>query len=83
VVVDKCGYETVSVTADEFSFDGVPADVPAGTVAITMTNGGELEHEMAMFRVDDTVRAPVGELLQMSPSEVNRPLTFTSAAHAS
>jgi hypothetical protein len=81
-VVADCDFETYDVTGEEFSFDGVPTEVAAGTVAFEFSNQGELEHDMAVFRIDDSVHASVGELLQLPPSQAQTILTFSNAAHA-
>lgn len=40
------GATVVEATALDYGFEGVPGEVPAGAVAISVTNGGEEAHEM-------------------------------------
>lgn len=55
------GAEVVPVTAIDFAFEGVPADVAAGPIAFEMTNEGEVAHEMVIFALGEGV--DVDELL--------------------
>ena len=39
-VLAECGFEQVDVSATEYKFEGMPATVPAGTLAFNLTNDG-------------------------------------------
>ena len=41
-VLGECAYETVDVTASEYEFDGIPATVPAGTVAFSYDDSARM-----------------------------------------
>ena len=49
------GAQVVPVTAVDFAFEGLPAQVPAGPVAFEFTNNGEAAHEMAIFKLGEGV----------------------------
>jgi len=49
------GAQVIEVTGVDFAFEGVPAEIPAGPVALGFTNGGESAHEMGVFRLGDGV----------------------------
>ena len=50
-VVDNCGFEVVDVTMQDYAFDGLPAELPTGTVALRLTNEGTELHEMHFHRL--------------------------------
>ena len=47
------GATVVPVTAVDFAFEGVPAEVPAGPVSLAFQNKGDSAHEMAVFRIGE------------------------------
>jgi hypothetical protein len=59
---NSCGYTQIEVTGNEYSFEGLPSTVPAGTVAISFTDTGAELHELALYRVKgkDSVKKIVG-----------------------
>ena len=59
---NSCGYTQIPVTGNEYSFEGLPSTVPAGTVAISFTDTGAELHELALYRVKgkDSVKKIVG-----------------------
>lgn len=63
------GAEVVPVTAIDFEFEGIPAQVPTGPVAFELTNDGEAAHEMVIFKLGEG--ADLDELLAADeePSE--------------
>lgn len=63
------GAQVFPVTAVDFAFEGIPAEVPAGDVSFELTNEGESAHEMAVFRLGEGV--DLDELLSRDeePSE--------------
>jgi hypothetical protein len=50
-VADECGFETVTVTAREFEFQGIPKTLRTGTVVFELQNEGSEVHEMAFGRL--------------------------------
>ena len=49
------GAEVIPVTAVDYEFQGIPANVPAGPVAFEFTNDGEAAHEMAILKLGEGV----------------------------
>ena len=67
---DNCGYERLDVTAVDYGFQGMPADLEPGKYAIVFTNGtkkGEF-HELAMFTPKDATQS-LDELLALPEGE--------------
>jgi hypothetical protein len=81
-VMAECGFETVEVSATEYSFDGVPATIPAGTVAVDLTNDGTEGHEIVLFKRADGEERPIEELLALPEEQMFSSLTFAGAAMA-
>ena len=81
-VLAECGFETVEVTAGEYTFDGIPATVPAGTVAFSFTNDGNEAHELIMFKRAEGEERPIEELLALPEDQMFSALTFAGAAQA-
>ncbi len=60
----------VEVVLRDFSFDGLPGTVPAGT-RLTVINGAERElHELVAFRLPDDEDRSVADLARLSPPEL-------------
>jgi uncharacterized cupredoxin-like copper-binding protein len=49
------GAQVVPVTAVDFAFEGIPAEIPAGPTSFEFTNDGEAAHEMALFKLGEGV----------------------------
>lgn len=61
---------TVTIAGVDYGFDDVPESVPAGT-KLSFTNRSDVElHEMVVFRIPDDVDAPLDELVQLPPEEL-------------
>ncbi|MGH9134063.1 MAG: hypothetical protein ACRDZZ_09015, partial [Ilumatobacteraceae bacterium] len=54
-VAASCGYDSINVSAAEFSFANLPSTLPAGRTTFVFTNDGAEIHEMVVFRVNDGV----------------------------
>lgn len=81
-VVDNCGWDTVEVTAVDYSFSGMPAEVDAGTFAIDFGNDGTELHEMAILRINDGVTEGIQELLALPEEEAMAKVTPVGGAFA-
>jgi hypothetical protein len=81
-VLAECGFEQVDVSATEYKFEGVPATVPAGTVAVNLTNDGTEAHEMIMFKRADGEDRTIDELLALPEEQMFSALSFAGAAMA-
>lgn len=67
--VNNCGWSPVEATAKDYSFEGLPAEVPAGITSFELTNEGSEPHEIAIFRKNDGVTESVEELLALPEEE--------------
>jgi hypothetical protein len=73
-VVADCDFETVAVTAVDYAFEGIPETVPAGTVALELTNESESEmHEMIVFQKPEGDTRSAEELLNDPAMEESGP----------
>lgn len=79
-VVDNCDYPFVEIRAVDYAFEGVPATVEPGIVAIDFANTGGEVHEMALMRLNDDTTESVEELLQLPEEEAMTKVT--PAGHA-
>lgn len=54
-VAEECGHTAVTVTAVDFTFEGIPAELPAGVTTFVMPNEttADEEHVMLIARVAD------------------------------
>jgi hypothetical protein len=73
--LDNCGWSAVDVTATNYAFDGLPAELPAGVVSIDMTNDGTDVHELVLFRKNDGVTLSAEELLALPQEEALQSVT--------
>jgi hypothetical protein len=64
-----CGWAQLDVTAVDFAFEGLPADVDSGVTGVRFTNEGAEVHELALFRKNDGVTDSAEELLGLSEHE--------------
>ncbi|MGH9153961.1 MAG: hypothetical protein ACRD03_16585 [Acidimicrobiales bacterium] len=62
---------TVTVTAVDYSFEGLPDEVDAGT-RVVLENGSTRElHEFVAIRIPDSETRPVSELVQLPEAEID------------
>lgn len=66
-VADECGFKTVTVTAREYDFEGIPKTLRIGTVVFELRNEGSEVHEMAFGRIKGD--ASLEALLELPESE--------------
>lgn len=81
-MVDNCGWETLEVTAVDYSFSGMPAEVTAGTYALGFSNDGAEVHEMAVVRINDGVTEPIHDLLALPEDEAMSKVANVGGAFA-
>ena len=82
--IGPCGYENTEVTAVDYAFEDVPATLPAGTSAITLTNASESgeEHEFVVFRKADGETRSAEELLNDPAAAEEGPGEFAGVSFA-
>jgi hypothetical protein len=78
----ECGYDEVDVTAVDYSYEGLPASIDAGTVGFKLTNEGTEPHVMVLFRFDDGDTTSVADLLALPDDQVAQHGTFSGATFA-
>src|SRR5688572_861022 len=61
--------ETVEVTAVDYSFEGVPDTLAAGT-QLSVTNEGAEPHELVAFRIPDDESRSLEEILAAGPEAI-------------
>jgi len=61
-----CGWKAQALTAQEYSYSGVPKDLKAGTYVFSMKNAGKEAHLFSLARVKDGVTKTVDEILAES-----------------
>ena len=60
-VADNCGYQTVDVTLEDYSFEGIPSTLDTGKTVFELTNNGSDSHEIILFRIKTDT--PIEDLL--------------------
>lgn len=82
--VPQCGYDNTEVTAVDYAFEGVPAELSAGTQAITLVNDSAAseEHEFIVFRKAEGETRSAEELLNDPAAQEEGPGEFVGAAFA-
>jgi hypothetical protein len=70
---------SVTVSAKDFSFDGVPDTMPSsGLLSITLKNDGEQPHQMNIARLNDGVtQDQLNKAMQSNPDSALGLITFT------
>jgi hypothetical protein len=80
--IDECSFETASVEAGDYYFEGIPDDLSQGTVAVRLTNVADVEvHELVVFRKSDPAQS-AEEILDMDEAAMESAVTFSGATFA-
>ena len=80
---ENCEFdEKVEVTAADYSFDGIPTELPAGRVAFLLTNEGSEPHEMALARKKDGVTESWDEILALPEDQAMEKIDQAGGAFA-
>jgi hypothetical protein len=78
----ECGYDEVDVTAVDYSFEGLPATLDAGTVGFKLTNEGAEPHVIVVFKINDGDSTTLEQLLELPEDQVMQHASFAAAASA-
>lgn len=81
-MADNCGYNVVDVTAKDYAFEGLPADVDAGPTIVRFSNQGEEVHEIAFAKRKDGTTEPLEELLALPEEEAGEKVEFMTNGFA-
>ncbi len=73
--LDNCGWNTQQVTATEYSYNGIPAELPAGVTSFELSNEGDELHELLLLRKNDGVTASAEDLLALPEEEAMAQVT--------
>jgi plastocyanin len=80
---DECADETIEVTAIDYGYEGMPEEVSAGTLAVTLANEGEEFHEMVVFRKNDDAAESFDDIFALEDqSEAEALMTQQGATFA-
>jgi len=62
--------KTVTVTASDYKFEGLPKSMKEESTKLTLTNASTKEvHELVAFRIPDAEKRPVSELVKLPMAE--------------
>ena len=75
-VADSCGYDTIEVSAVDYSFQNLPTTFEAGRTSFAFTNDGAEIHEMVVVRINDDVTESLEELFAGPEEEVLTKVQF-------
>ena len=81
-VKDGCGFEDVSLVAEEYSFGGFESEYEDGPVVISLENAGNEFHELALMRINDGVTESAEELLALPQEEAEKKVANVAGAFA-
>ena len=81
-VYDNCGFKRVSVTAADFTYTGVPANLPAGNTSFSVKNTGKEFHEFIVMRRKDGVNDAVVDIFKAGPESAATKLDQVGAGSA-
>jgi hypothetical protein len=80
--LDVCDFETASIEAGDYWFEGIPDDLGRGTVAVRLTNASDVEmHEFVVFRKNDADQS-ADDILAMDDAAMEEAITFAGATFA-
>lgn len=69
---EECADESIDVTATEYKFDGIPAELGSGIVSATFENGGGELHELVVLRKKDGVTESFQDILAKGEEEAQK-----------
>jgi uncharacterized cupredoxin-like copper-binding protein len=73
------GPTEVEVVGDDYSYEGLPESIVAGTTLTLRNDSAEEVHELVAIRLDDDERRGVDEIMQLPPEELDAVLGSPSA----
>ena len=72
VVADACADDSISVTAVEYAFEGIPSGVSAGVIAAEFANEGNEMHEIVVLRKKEGVEDSFDDILAKGEEEAQK-----------
>ena len=80
--LSACGFRRVDVTAVDYSFQGLPSTLPAGTVSFELFNTGKEVHELAVLKKKDGVTETFDAILALPEEQAMTKVTFEGGTQA-
>jgi hypothetical protein len=80
--IESCGWATLDVTLSEYTFGGLPEEVPAGITVVNALNTGEQVHEILVLRVNDDVTLTAEEIAALPEEEAAQYASFVGIGFA-
>ncbi|MCU1399304.1 MAG: exported protein of unknown function [Acidimicrobiales bacterium] len=77
-----CGWKPVAFTTTEYKFMGIPTSLTTGIASFDLSNAGEQEHEMVLFRKNDDVTLDAKTLLALPQDQAQSMVTVIGSADA-
>lgn len=75
---ENCEFDQkLEISAKEYAFEGIPAEVKAGRVGILLTNDGKEAHEIALMKRKDGVTEDWDAILALPQEEAQAKVDFT------
>lgn len=81
-VREHCGFAAAAVLAKDYSFGGLPGELPAGPTIVDLSNEGTEFHEIAVMHKADGVTDSWDDLLALPEEEVGAKAAFVGVAIA-
>ena len=78
----NCGFAELGVAASEYAFGGVPTELPAGPIIVSIENIGQELHVFEVARINDDVTLSTEELLALPEEEAFTMITMVGGAFA-
>jgi len=80
--LEQCGWNVVDVTATNYAFAGIDAELAPGVASFELTNEGTELHEIVVLRKNDDTTESWDELLMLPEEEGMQKAAFVGAAFA-
>lgn len=68
-LAEQCGLTEVRVVATDFRYDGMPTEVPARPIVLTLIALGAEPHDINVFRIDEDDRRPFKDLITLPEAQ--------------
>lgn len=78
--LESCDWQRVDVSAVNYAFNGIPAELEAGTTSFEFSNDGTELHELILIRKNDDTEESFDELLALPEEEARTKTTSVGAA---
>jgi hypothetical protein len=73
--LDNCGWERIDVTAKDYKFEGIEAELEPGITSFEFKNMGKESHELVLLRKNDGVTETFKQLLELPEDQARNKVT--------